>query len=592
VSNLVVDSAPAVVLHWTDPFAVAANDYDLYVLSGDLANVIRFSNDTQDGSGGDDDPVEVVSFFGSGADAGDRLVVARAAGADRMLNLVAFRGELERATEGATRGHSAAQGAVAVAAAPAAAGYATGQPSGPFPAPYGAAQLSETFSADGPRRIYFDAAGSLLPGAPPGDYSAAGGVVRAKANLTAADGVTTSVDGFQIFFGTSAAAPHAAAIAALAMEAFPALSAAEIRGRLEESALDIEAPGFDPVSGHGIVRTVELLEQHAAPLRANLALEAVDPVELVGNGDAVLDPGETYRLEIRLANVGGAAATAVSGVLGTGDASAVVIDGGASWPDLAAATAAPPLAPLVVRFGADAECGAHVPFTLTVTYEGGVAPESFPFTLVLGAPGTPLAFSRTGPPVFIPDSPQLGVSGPPVTAELSIAGVDGFVADLDFRIDGDVCSTVPTATTVGISHPFVSNLLLELISPAGRAVNIVRFADGFGNNFCQTLLDDESGGLSIQSVSTGDQPFTGSFTPARPLSRFDGEDPNGIWLLRASDWNRLDTGHIRAFSLLVTPAVCTPVAPSALEIPAVSRGGIALLASLLALAGIRLLFRR
>ena len=108
VSNLVLDAAPAVVLHWTDPFAIAANDYDLYVLSGDLAQVIRFSNDTQDGAGGDDDPVEIVSFFGSGAGLGERVVVARVAGVDRMINVVGFRGELEHATDGATRGHAAA----------------------------------------------------------------------------------------------------------------------------------------------------------------------------------------------------------------------------------------------------------------------------------------------------------------------------------------------------------------------------------------------------------------------------------------------------------------------------------------------------
>ena len=55
ISELVLKSAPAVALHWTDVFGTSANDYDLYVLSGDLSEVLRFSNNTQDGSGGDDD---------------------------------------------------------------------------------------------------------------------------------------------------------------------------------------------------------------------------------------------------------------------------------------------------------------------------------------------------------------------------------------------------------------------------------------------------------------------------------------------------------------------------------------------------------
>ena len=154
-SNLLLKDAPAVVLHWTDPFGTAANDYDLYVLTGDLTNVARFSNNTQDGIGGDDDPVEIISFFGSGASQGERLVVVRTAGAGRLLNLIAFRGELEQATRSALRGHAAAAGALAIGAAPAAAGYAPDQPSGPYPLEFDAGQLSETFSADGPRRIFF-----------------------------------------------------------------------------------------------------------------------------------------------------------------------------------------------------------------------------------------------------------------------------------------------------------------------------------------------------------------------------------------------------------------------------------------------------
>ena len=85
---------------------------------------------------------------------------------------------------------------------------------------------------------------------------------------------------------------------------------------------------------------------------------------------------------------------------------------------------------------------------------------------------------------------------------------------------------------------------------------VIRFADGFGNHFCQTVLDDESPGPSIQTVVTGDNPFTGSFRPARPLALFDGEEANGTWQLRVTDWNPLDVGRIRAFTLTATPAVC------------------------------------
>jgi hypothetical protein len=591
VSNLVVDSAPAVVLHWTDPFTVAANDYDLFVLSNGLSDVLRFSADVQDGVGGDDYPVELVSFFGTGAGVGERIVVGRAAGADRMIAVAAFRGELERAMPGAIRGHAAAVGAIAVAAAPAYVGLGVGQPTGPWPEPYDASQASETFTSDGPRRIYFDAGGAFLPAAPPGDTSASGGVVRDKPDLAGADGVSTSVPGFQPFFGTSAAAPHVAALAALYREALPGLDAAALRDRLVTHALDIELPGHDRDTGHGLVRTVEAFDAESVARRANLELDLVTPVEVAGGGDGVLDPGESHRLEIRLVNVGGAGASAIAGTLVAGDPAAEVIESGAAWPDLGSAVAAGAIVTPVVRFAPDAPCGAIVPFTLTVVYAGGIAPESFAFALVVGAAGEPVEFSRTGPPVPIPDSPQLGVSGPPAEAELFVSGLDGRIADLDFRIDGESCTTDPRATTVGVSHGFVSNLLLELVSPAGTTVPILRFVDGFGNNFCQTLLDDESAGPSIDSVETSDNPFSGSYTPSRPLARFDGEDPNGVWTLRVTDWNQSDTGTLRAFSLRVAPAACR-FGASVVEVPATSPGAALLLAAALAAAAIRALARR
>ena len=46
-------------------------------------------------------------------------------------------------------------------------------------------------------------------------------VVRKKPDITAADGVSTSVPGFAPFFGTSPAAPRAAAIAALVLSGNP-----------------------------------------------------------------------------------------------------------------------------------------------------------------------------------------------------------------------------------------------------------------------------------------------------------------------------------------------------------------------------------
>lgn len=594
VSNLVTKNAPAVALHWSDPFATAANDYDLYVLTGDLSEVLRFSNDTQDGSGGDDDAVEIVSFFGNGAANGERIVVARAAGEDRLFNLIAFRGEVLHATREALRGHAAAAGALAIAAAPASAGYGPGQPSGPFPLEFDATQQSETFSADGPRRIFFTPQGALLPGAPPGDFSSSGGVVREKPELTAADGVATSVESFPRFFGTSAAAPHAAALATVYWSALPAAAAGDVRTALLAQALDIEAPGPDPTTGRGLIDLGAMLAAAGVPLRANLALGAVVPLELAGNGDGVLDPGERFRLDVELANVGGATAQEIQATLVSTNSAAVVETPADAWPDLAPGAVAAGLVGFEFAIPSGTECGRELSFTLTVDYTGGVAPEAFPIALVLGSPGAPIPFFFAGPAVFIPDSPLRGDPGPPALAMLQVGGMGGIggrIADVDLILEGDLCTIASGATTVGIEHPFVSNLLLELVAPSGATVQVVRYAGGIGNHFCQTVLDDESVGPSIQSVDTDDNPFTGSYRPAMPLAELDGEDPAGTWTLRVTDWNPSDVGNIRAFSLLVTPAVCSRF-EGIVEVPTLHPAGGIALALLLLGTALRQLSRR
>src|SRR5262249_16701830 len=98
--------------------------------------------------------------------------------------------------------------------------------------------------------VFFNSNGTPIT---PGNFSSTGGALRAKPDIAAADNVSTSVPGFETFPGTSAAAPHAAAIAALLLSFNPNLTAAEVRTALTSTALDIEGVGNDRDSGAGIV---------------------------------------------------------------------------------------------------------------------------------------------------------------------------------------------------------------------------------------------------------------------------------------------------------------------------------------------------
>jgi hypothetical protein len=73
------------------------------------------------------------------------------------------------------------------------------------------------------------------------------------------------------FFGTSAAAPHAAAIAALIKQANPSFTPAQIYARLESTARDIGAAGFDNLTGAGLINAYDAIFSPVVPVTPNFA---------------------------------------------------------------------------------------------------------------------------------------------------------------------------------------------------------------------------------------------------------------------------------------------------------------------------------
>lgn len=243
-----------VFLEWADPSGASANDYDLYVLNPTGTSVLGSSTNVQSGS---QDPVESVGGPGLDVNAfGNRVVVLKAtAAASRYLVLHTNRGELVEATGGSARAHNNSADAISTAATPARTPSGSG-PTGPWPGQHSSGDLSETFSSDGPVRQYFTSSGAAIT---PGNFSSTGGTSRRGPDLTAADGVATTTPGYTTFFGTSAAAPNAAAIAALARQARPTFTPAQIESAMKGASIDIEGAGADTVTGSGIVMAPALL---------------------------------------------------------------------------------------------------------------------------------------------------------------------------------------------------------------------------------------------------------------------------------------------------------------------------------------------
>ena len=247
-----------VTLFWSDAWGKSANDYDLFILNSS-GSVVASSENSQTGA---QNPYEIASVPTTGS--GYKVAVVKYSGADRFIALNVIRGRFVASgtlkafsTSGVTNGHSSAAAAFSVAAAPAAAAFTrpleTGDPAnpaGPYPGKFTAASKWERFSSDGLRHQFYNADGTAITA---GNVSSTGGSTRNKPDITAADGTATSVTGFQPFFGTSAAAPHAAAIAALLLSGKPTATPAQIRSALVSSAIDLGPAGFDTVTGSGVI---------------------------------------------------------------------------------------------------------------------------------------------------------------------------------------------------------------------------------------------------------------------------------------------------------------------------------------------------
>lgn len=231
-SNPITSETDYVTLFWSDPLDKSANDYDLYVVSAS-GSVVWSSTDLQTGF---QDPYE--SIYATIPANQYRIVVAKYSGQDRFIHVNAQGGKLGYATSGQIYGQPAAEGCIAVAAVKA------------DNRAFSGSERVEPFSSDGPRRVFYTAQGNALT---PGNLLASGGALRNKPDIAAADGVSTSTPGFATFFGTSAAAPHAAGIAALLKEVDPSLNRTRFMELMAKGSLDIHAAGWDNLSGQGLI---------------------------------------------------------------------------------------------------------------------------------------------------------------------------------------------------------------------------------------------------------------------------------------------------------------------------------------------------
>ncbi|MGK7900477.1 MAG: Ig-like domain-containing protein [Hormoscilla sp.] len=252
---------------WDDPFFSVSGgdgstrDLDIYVFNEDRTEVVGGAASANLGQ----DALERLSFFNGTEETQTfnlTIVHDKSVGSDVDPDLIKYIDFGDRANfteqslinSSTSFGHPNAAGAAGVGAA----NFSDTPEFGVNPPELG------DFSSLGGTPILFDTEGNRLPTPE----------IRNQPLFVAPDGTATTVPGFETFRGTSAAAPHAAAVAALMLEAAGgpgSLSPQQIYSVLSETAIDMETPGFDFASGFGLI-------DGSAAVAAVLG-EPVDPPE-------------------------------------------------------------------------------------------------------------------------------------------------------------------------------------------------------------------------------------------------------------------------------------------------------------------------
>ena len=85
---------------------------------------------------------------------------------------------------------------------------------------------------------------------------------------------------------------------------------------------------------------------------------------------------------------------------------------------------------------------------------------------------------------------------------------------------------------IDVTHSWVSDVKLRLVSPSQSSIVLTAFHGGSGDNYENTCFKSNSGLLPI---SQGTAPFLGTYAPEQGLDLFDAEDANGVWKLESCD---------------------------------------------------------
>jgi hypothetical protein len=416
--SLPTNGEVAIFLTWDDAFGKSANNYDLFLVKQSNGQIVARSTDVQSGS---QDPVEIIDYTNTGSNDFFQIVVQNVRDQAQAKNLNLFSFSPECAADGPrllANGHHERHNYNTATRSMSAQSDAGGTPVSVISA---AAVCSASAAAQG---VF---AGSAAPNESCTDrsnstiefFSSQGPTIdgRTKPDITGVDGVSVTAAGsFESpFFGTSAAAPHVAGIAALALQAAPCLltgksgalgsdeARAKLRGLLVNNAVRLGAGLPNNTFGYGRADAAASVA-HAVP-----AFSGGASVTVSGNSPSGADVNGGL---IGFNDPNGCQITTLNwtGGCGTGPGTSLKCPFGASTVHVSASnngvsfTDAQDVKITVTNFGVGASPASNtVPAGTAASYAVTVSASGGPFTapVTLGCAGLPAQATCTFNPAVV-----------------------------------------------------------------------------------------------------------------------------------------------------------------------------------------------
>jgi serine protease len=293
------------------------------------------------------------------------------------------------------------------------------------------------------------------------------------------------------FSGTSMATPHVTGAAALVLSLNDTLTVAELKAILMDTGDPIASLAGRTVSGKRLNVAAALAEADPQP---SFKL-AITPAS------QTIAQGQSASYAINVTSVFGFSSPVTLGL-----SSAPALDASVSFTP----NPAPVDSVVTLDIGTTTATAAGA-YTVTITGTSGAITKTRTVTLTVRPEGTVERSFTNNTPVSIPDNNPAGI-----TSTLNVP---------------EAINIFEFAVAVNITHTFIGDLVVELVSPAGTVA----------------VLHNQEGG-SADNINT-------TFRP----TAFNGQSSAGVWTLRVRDIAAIDLGTLNSWTITVVGVPGGPV---------------------------------